>query len=57
MFLHLDGSAVGHAATLDIETLGGIAVGVDTVATARGWWRSRSAAGKVPGAVERSTGG
>ena len=39
--LHLDGSAVGHNTTLDIETLGSVAVRVDLVGAGSGGWRRR----------------
>ena len=42
--LHLDRSAVGEVGTLDIETLRGIAVGVDVDGVAaRRWWGARTA--------------
>ena len=40
--VHLDGGAVGVHSTLDIETLGIVAVGVDLVSVARRRWRWRS---------------
>ena len=55
MHTHLDGGAVGEVATSDVETLAGVAVGVDAVA-ARGRRRGAASAtvGVVPGAVEHT---
>ena len=53
--VHLNGSAVGHDATLDIKTLAIVAIRVDAV-TSAGWWgrrRGRSASvAEVPRAVK-----
>ena len=46
-------SAVSVLTTLNVETLGGIAVGVDAMSAAGG--SGRAAASEVPGAVERPT--
>ena len=43
--VHLNGSAVGHDTALDIETLSGVAVGVDLVRASRTRRGRRSATG------------
>ena len=58
VYIHLNGSTVGHVATRNVETLGGVAVRVDLVRRTGGRWRRvrATAVGEIPGTVEGSTG-